>query len=94
MVNEWVDGGGTWSSPTLAEARRVKAIRIALVARSTQYERPEPGSTCNTTTPAMAAAWSSWASFNTSNYPSDWQCYRYKVFETVVPLRNVLWGNL
>ncbi|HYD62818.1 MAG TPA: PilW family protein [Noviherbaspirillum sp.] len=94
VVNEWVDGGGAWSSPTLAEARRVKAIRIALVARSTQYERPEPGTACNTTTPAMVAAWSSWANFSTANYPSDWQCYRYKVFETVVPLRNVLWGNL
>ena len=22
----------------------------------------------------------------------DWQCYRYRVAETVVPMRNVLWG--
>lgn len=27
----------------------------------------------------------------TSN--SDWKCYRYKVFESVVPLRNMLWRD-
>jgi type IV pilus assembly protein PilW len=93
-VNAWVDPSGpTWSNPTQADAKRIKAIRVALVARSTQYERPESG-TCQTTTPAMVSNWSSWAVFNTANYPQDWQCYRYKVFETVVPLRNVIWGNL
>ena len=94
-VDDWVDASGeTWATPANANARRIKAIRVALVARSAQYERPEPGKACTTTTPAMVAAWSSWASFNTAAYPDDWQCYRYKVFETVVPLRNVLWGNL
>lgn len=93
-VNEWVNASGpTWGNPAQADAKRIKAIRVALVARSTQYERPESG-TCATTTPAMVSGWSSWAVFNTANYPQDWQCYRYKVFETVVPLRNVLWGNL
>jgi type IV pilus assembly protein PilW len=24
----------------------------------------------------------------------DWKCYRYKVFETVAPLRNLLWRDL
>lgn len=94
-VNEWVDAtGATWANPTLANWKRIKAIRIALVARSTQYEKPEANQSCATTTSAMVANWSSWATFNTANYPSDWQCYRYKVFETVVPLRNVIWGNL
>jgi type IV pilus assembly protein PilW len=22
----------------------------------------------------------------------NWKCYRYRVYETVVPLRNVVWG--
>lgn len=93
-VNDWVDPAGpTWASPSYDNVKRIKAIRIALVARSTQYERPESGA-CGTTTPAMAAKWSSWASFDTTTYPQDWQCYRYKVFETVVPLRNVLWAKL
>jgi type IV pilus assembly protein PilW len=62
------------------------------VARSAQYEKPESG-TCRTTTADTVKSWSTWASFDTSRYPADWQCYRYKVFETVVPLRNAIWGN-
>lgn len=94
VVDSWADASGpTWGNPAFADTKRIKALRIALVARSTQYERPESGS-CKITTPEMVAEWSSWAEFNTDNYPDDWQCYRYKVFETVVPLRNVLWGNL
>jgi type IV pilus assembly protein PilW len=67
------------------------AVRVALVARSTQYERPEPNQQCATTTDVMAAKWSGWAKFSTAGYPADWKCYRYKVFETIVPLRNVIW---
>jgi type IV pilus assembly protein PilW len=93
--DDWVDAtGATWANPTPADWRRIKAIRIALVARSTQYEKPKPNEACKTTTSAMAEHWSEWATFDTTNYPDDWQCYRYKVFETVVPLRNVIWGNL
>ena len=97
-VDEWVDAtGSTWANPALADWRRIKAVRIALVARSIQYEKPAtPGAACTTTTDAMVATWASWAddAFNTGDYPSDWRCYRYKAFETVVPLRNVIWGNL
>jgi type IV pilus assembly protein PilW len=95
QVTAWVNatGAGTWGSPlSAANAKRIKAIRVAIVARSGQYEKPASG-TCDTTTSSMAAAWSSWATFNTSTYPADWQCYRYRVFETVIPLRNVIWAN-
>lgn len=97
-VDEWVDAtGATWANPSLANWKRIKAVRIALVARSTQYEKPPaPGEACTTTTDDMAAQWASWADdvFSTDEYPDDWRCYRYKTFETVVPLRNVIWGNL
>jgi type IV pilus assembly protein PilW len=94
-VNEWVDAkGATWATPTLDNWKRIKAIRIALVARSTQYEKPDAGTACTTTTSDTVTTWSTWATFDASKYSNDWQCYRYKVFETVVPLRNVMWGNL
>ncbi len=94
-VNEWVEASGaTWASPSMDNRKRIKAVRIALVARSAQYEKPGDDGECTTTTQAMVDGWSSWATFHTSSYPADWKCYRYKVFETVVPLRNVLWGNL
>jgi type IV pilus assembly protein PilW len=94
-VDTWVAAtGGLWADPSMENRKRIKAVRVALVARSAQYEKPAPNEECKTTTPDMVAKWSSWASFKTTSYPADWQCYRYKVFETVVPLRNVLWGNI
>lgn len=95
QVTSWVNATGAWASPlTTANARRVKALRIALVARSSEYEKPDAEGTCTTTTAAMVAGWSTWAVFDTGAWPADWQCYRYKMFETVVPLRNIIWANL
>lgn len=91
-VTNWVDATGTWKEPSKDDWKKIKAVRIALVARSAQYERPEQGQPCATT--ASTANWSTWAQFNAANYPADWKCYRYKTFETVVPLRNVIWSNL
>lgn len=96
VVDDWVDAAdATWSNPTTTNIKRIKAIRIALVARSPQYEKPVDG-VCTTTTTDMVKAWSTWAKFETkaASYPADWQCYRYKVFESVVPLRNIVWANL
>ncbi|KQV61630.1 PilW family protein [Duganella sp. Root336D2] len=91
-VDSWVSATGTWAHPTPAQFLLVKAVRVALVARSVQYEKPAAGAQCTTTTDTMVANWSSWATFKTTSYPADWKCYRYKVFETIVPLRNVIWG--
>lgn len=90
-VTEWVDAGtAPWNDPSSTEIGRIKALRLALVARSAQYEKPRSGASCTTTTQETVNAWPSWAKFDTSRYPADWQCYRYKVVETVVPLRNRL----
>lgn len=91
-VSSWQAATGSWAHPTATDFQQVKAVRIAMVVRSIQYEKPAPNQECATTTDAMAKDWSSWASFNTGSYPADWKCYRYKVFETIVPLRNVIWG--
>lgn len=81
--------------PTAMNLRTIVAVRIALVARNSEYQKPANGSTdCDATTPAMTSQWSSWANFDTTNYPADWQCYRYKEFETVIPLRNAIWAGL
>lgn len=94
-VSDWVDASAApWDKPGQADRNRIKAVRIALVARSAQFEKPAADGTCQTTTDDMVKTWSTWAKFSTSTYPSQWKCYRYKVFETVVPLRNVLWGNV
>jgi type IV pilus assembly protein PilW len=94
-VSSWQKATGAWASPlSAANTARIKAVRFAMVARSGEYERPDSSGACTTTTSAMAANWSSWATFDPTKYSDDWQCYRYKVFETVVPLRNVIWAKL
>lgn len=95
-LSSWVKAtaGTTWANPSRANANRIKAVRIALLARSAQPEKPDASGVCNTTTNAMVSNWPAWAGFNTARLGSEWRCYRYKAFETVVPLRNVLWGNV
>jgi type IV pilus assembly protein PilW len=72
---------------------RTPAIRLALVARSAQFEKE------NVT--LAAPQWSGSTSptpvvigvpTNPDGTPDAlWQRYRYRVFETVVPIRNVAW---
>lgn len=93
-INAWVDATNTWVSPGMVDIKRIKAIRIAIVARSAQYEKPAKGAACISTSDAMASKWSTWAVFKTAAYPADWHCYQYKSFETIIPLRNVIWSNL
>lgn len=66
---------------TSTDWSRLVAVRFAVVAQSSQYEKDE--------VTATAPSWTG-GSFNLSNIP-DWKHYRYRVFETVVPLRNMIW---
>jgi type IV pilus assembly protein PilW len=90
------DGDGnvdTWSStmpgvPTATDWSGVLALRIGLVARSNLAERPNATTgLCDTTT--AEPTWSG-GTMVISTDP-NWQCYRYRVFETTVPLRNMIW---
>jgi len=94
-ISDWVDPTRAWAKDTLTkdDGYRIKALRLAVVARSSEYEKPNPGEACSTTTAAMVAAWSEWADLSSVTALPDWQCYRYKVFETVIPLRNVIWAG-
>lgn len=78
-------------TPSAADWARIITIRLAVVARSAQPERPNvAGGPCDATT--AAPTWSG-GTFDLSNDP-NWQCYRYRVFETTVPLRNLMWQQL
>lgn len=100
-VNCWVDatnGGnacdaGNWDEPSPVDRKRIKAVRIAVVSRSALPERPSvAGGACD----ATALPLTTWTGGPVVDLSADatWQCYRYKVFQTIVPLRNVLWADL
>ena len=85
--------------------RQVLAIRVAVVAQSNQYEKDvvtivkplwDVGSTATVNvTPATANCGSSKCITLDveATVGADWQHYRYKVFDTVIPLLNMLWTS-
>lgn len=88
---------------TNADWRRVVAIRIAVVARSNEYEKDvvtanqplwDVGATATITGPATATCHGTSKCITLKvNQLADWQHYRYKVYDAIVPLRNVLWNS-
>ena len=111
-VNCWVNAttgnacdAGDWTinglTITPANVARIKAVRVAVVARSSLMERPPTaGGACaaTLTTTANYPQWNGGAGgtlvpINVTGI-ANWQCYRYKVYQTIIPLRNILWANL
>lgn len=82
-----VDSFDNVTPTTGAQWDQVLAVRIGILAQSDNYEKPAtPGGACSATT--VAPTWSG----GTFNVPGGLpSCYRYRVFETVVPLRNMIW---
>lgn len=67
--------------------QRVLSVRIGVLARSEHYVKPEnPGDPCSATT--VAPSWIGGTFAVPGGIPS---CYGYRVFETVVPIRNMIW---
>lgn len=94
-ATEW-----TATTPTVAaDWQRVLAVRVAVLARAGNYERPDPpGGACAATTtkptwsgsidPVTAVEKPGSAFTVPGGLPS---CYKYRAFETVIPLRNMIW---
>jgi type IV pilus assembly protein PilW len=97
QIASWVDASGaTWAAPSVANRNRIKAIRVAVVARNAKIEP-------DVVTTAAPTAWASTVTFDGAVWPAptidlspgnaNWARYRYRVFETTVPLRNVIWSK-
>lgn len=91
-VTSWTNTTPTTSAGWAA----VKAIRVAVVARSDVFEKDIVSSagtgndfqTCRASDPRNIC-WAGGAiKLDTT---SDWNHYRYRVYEAVLPIRNVIW---
>lgn len=87
----------------------VRAIRIALLARSDQWDpsacSPNPQYTSGasgalalanfamTNLDGTADSFATPCGVPSSASANDWRRYRYSVYETVIPLRNMIWGT-
>lgn len=89
------DGDGNNANDP-GDIARIFAIRLALVARSGQQEKADATSgSCNTTT-TKPKFFNTTTDIEISKNPdgstnANWRCYRYKTFETIIPLRNLIW---
>jgi type IV pilus assembly protein PilW len=88
--------------------RCVRAIRVALLARSAQWDKtvcsPNPQRTSGaggaitrvnftmTNVDGSAPSGADAACTEDPPSPNNWRRYRYSVYETVIPLRNMIWG--
>lgn len=92
----------TWQSTTPSSWSQLRAIRVALLARSQQYD------VARITTVAPILPWKDGlgsdidftmtnvdgtADSDPLNSPNNWRNYRYRVYGSVVPLRNMVWGT-
>jgi len=75
--------------------QQVLSIRIGVLARSENYVKPGASGVCQTTT--TNPTWGNGQSFpavgdlTIATAANTARCYAYRVFETVVPLRNMIW---
>ena len=101
QIAQWVDAsGGTWAVPSQTDRNRIKALRVAVVARNDNPEATAVTSACSSTTASSPTGLCAWEGSIASPAPTidlsigdaNWQRYRYRVFESVIPLRNVIWS--
>jgi type IV pilus assembly protein PilW len=107
LITQWVDAtGGTWANPSVDNRNRIKAVRLAIVARSGLLETEDVSAACSSVTaaaPTGVCAWDATSAspavaspaptVDLSNTVANWQRYRYRVYETIIPLRNMIWSK-
>jgi len=96
-----VNGWDRAALATPADANSVIAAAVELTAKSGLKEKSSTGAAgCDATTvasrPDPAQDWfgvslAAGSQIDLSGTAADWQCYRYKLFQTSVPLRNMIW---
>ena len=75
------------ADPTTVLWKQVIAVRIGLLARSQNFEKPSvAGGPCEAT--QEAPKWAGGTFIVPDGIPS---CYKYRVFQTVIPVRNLIW---
>jgi type IV pilus assembly protein PilW len=86
-LEEWTDAGGDFATLEAADLERVRALRLGIVTRSPQAEKPDADGNCE-------ASLAKPQLFGAEVEPdvANWQCFRYRVSTVVVPMRNVVLG--
>lgn len=91
-----------------ATRNRIKAIRVAIITRNPKMETAVVTNACSSRTAASPTGLCAWPGVqiagpvtavqtaplvNLSNGDTNWNKYRYRVYETIIPLRNIIWSK-
>jgi type IV pilus assembly protein PilW len=104
-----INGPPEWFPATAAppaDWTMVRAIRVGILVRSRNWEKPAASAADASYQLASAPTWSGSATSpfvmhnvdgtpdtNPAGSPNNWRLYRYRVYEKVIPLRNMVWGT-
>jgi type IV pilus assembly protein PilW len=99
--NTMINADGDAVTGSAGDYQQVAAIRVAVVARSKVPEKPASNGQCSATTakpvvfasasPASVTAVPVTVEVAQAGDTISWKCYRYRVFETIIPIRNSGW---
>lgn len=67
----------------IAQLKTLKAVRIGIVVRGEQWDRDAP-----------PVSWSLFGGVYSGTFARAGGNYRYRTYETVIPVRNALWNSL
>jgi type IV pilus assembly protein PilW len=90
-VRRWVDATAEWANPTVDLITRIRAVRFSVVVRSDRKELVNDGAGNCVVTPVAPSPWPDVPALDLSADP-DWHCFRYQVYASIAPLKNVVWS--
>jgi hypothetical protein len=73
---------GATGSALVAQLKTLKAVRIGIVVRGEQWDKDAPD-----------VNWSLFGGTYSGAFPRAGGNYRYRTYETVIPLRNEIWNG-
>ncbi|WP_151448260.1 PilW family protein [Lacisediminimonas profundi] len=99
QVTSWrdsmVDADGDGTLGSAGDVLRMLAVRMVLLAQVGAREKPGADGCQTTTVKPQWHAGAADGNVTLADLPvgqiGDWKCYRYQVFENVIPFRNLLW---
>lgn len=89
-LENWRDANdAAWTSLTAANIGQVRALRLGVLVRIPQREKADASGQCQASIAKPTL-------FDEVIEPdvADWRCFRYRSATLVVPLRNMVWGQL
>lgn len=98
LIQDCASNAATWVQLTSGivnmrvQCNGAAALRVALVARNTQKSPDVVTATTPIWNPNGVSA--PVAASPSVSWGSDWNQYRYKTFETIVPIRNAIWSGV